>query len=123
MYKEMIRVKGTDLTVKEIIAKADATGIYEKGFFRNRMNEIKKNKIPKIKVSLLMNSSKPLSFCFLNNASLPPVIIWPASLALLLWSRTIAINNTDTINSKVSIKNTSVLLKLYHKPWSYARNS
>ena len=40
----MIRVKGTDLTVKEFIAKADATGIYEKGFFNDFFEEEDENK-------------------------------------------------------------------------------
>ena len=35
----MIRVQGTGLTVKEFIAKADATEIYEKGFFNDFFEE------------------------------------------------------------------------------------
>ena len=53
--------------------------------------QIIKNTIPKIKVVLLIISSLPLSFLFLNKSPAPPVIIWDAPSALPLWSKTSAI--------------------------------
>ena len=44
MYKEIIKVKGTGLTVKEFKEKADATGIYETGFFNDFFEDEDENK-------------------------------------------------------------------------------
>ena len=71
-------------------------------YFKNNINDIIKNTIPKASVNLLINNSAPLSFIFLNNASFPPVIIFPASDALLLCNNTITIRSIDTTNKIVS---------------------
>lgn len=39
MYKELIKIKGTNLTVKEFKEKADALDVYEKGFFDDFFND------------------------------------------------------------------------------------
>lgn len=39
MYKELIRVKGTDLTIKEFIKKTNELNIYEKDFFKDIFDE------------------------------------------------------------------------------------
>ena len=57
-----------------------------------------KKSIPKTMVRRLITSSSPLSLECWNKFSLPPVIIWPASLALLPWSKTIAIKSIDIIS-------------------------
>lgn len=69
--------------------------IVENHYFKNNTKDITKNRIPRIKVILLITSSNPLSFWCPNKFSLPPVIIPPASLALFPCKRTIAISNTD----------------------------
>lgn len=63
------------------------------------------NAAPIKKVSLLMNSSIPLSFWAWNNSEFPPVIICPApaSEALFPCKSTKAIKITDNINSANSM--------------------
>ena len=57
-----------------------------------------------------MNFSLPLSFKFPINIEFPPVMICPASLALLLCNNTIAINYT-------------IPCTLYPAIWSEAKNT
>ena len=88
--------------------------VIEKNKYEN-INDITKKIIPKAKVKRLINNSNPLSLACWNKESAPPVIIWPASEALLLCNNTIAINNTETTNKTVSnILSTSIRFIIYH---------
>lgn len=60
---------------------------------------------PITKVSLLMNSSIPLSFCAWNNSEFPPEMICPAPVsdAFPPCRSTKAIKTTDNIKSAISI--------------------
>ena len=91
----------------------------------NKAKEIKINATPRTAVKRVINSSIPRSFTTPNNRSFPPVIICPASLALLPCNKTNTISNTETINKIVSnisaILIASNSLLIYHKTEKIAR--
>ena len=58
---------------------------------------------PKNNVSLLINSSEPLSFLLVNKSDVLPEIICAAPSAFALCKSTITINKIDTISNAFSI--------------------